>query len=233
MSHYAVAVFANNPDDFGTLLAPFDEGDHQVAHLMDEEELKKQYDKFLVQNEGWRELGFEYWLEENGYKRENGQIYAYYNPNAKWDWYSLDGRDYLFDLKPDVEPPEDAWCYRKNDYDYHCDDNPEEAKRSARFWEVYVEGQPLGKDEEEPQTIFTREYYLERFGDKKTYVDYSTKTFPYAFITPDGVWHAPGTVGWFATDDATGDSIRHFLKEWDDYIASEENPYVNFVDCHI
>lgn len=56
---------------------------------------------------------------------------------------------------------------------------------------------------------------------------------PYAFITPDGVWHAPGTVGWFATDDSTDESQTKYDEEWAAYIASDENPWVCFADCHI
>lgn len=62
---------------------------------------------------------------------------------------------------------------------------------------------------------------------------YGKEDYPYAFITPDGVWHAPGRVGWFAMSDDTPESTKEYLKEWRKFIASDENPFVNFVDVHI
>lgn len=183
MSHYAVAVFANSPSDFESLLAPYSEYAYKTRHVYEESELKRKYENFLIDNPSWREYGIDYWLSSCGYEREGGEIVKYYNDNAKWDYYSLDGRDYLYDLKKSALRrcrEEDDWEFRKNDYKY--------PKRGS---------------------------------------------IPYAFITPDGVWHAPGVIGWFATDDSTEESQKKYEAEWWAYIASDENPYVNFVDCHI
>ena len=72
------------------------------------------------------------------------------------------------------------------------------------------------------------QYYIKN--DKgKTELDY-----PYAFITPDGEWHAPGVVGWFAFSDDTEESRKAYVDDWKKWIElTEENPYVCFVDCHI
>lgn len=180
MSHYAVAVFANKIDDFENLLDPYDENAHLVPHLRDEAKLRQDYEKFLIENPSWEQLGFEYYLEQFGYRRENGQIYSYFNPKAKWDWYALDGRDYMYKLKSDAIPDNDFFVYRKNDYDYT-----------------------------------TGEYK------------------PYAFVTPDGVWHSPGDVWFFACDTSTEESRKKHDDEWTAYIDSQDNPYVSFVDCHI
>ena len=56
---------------------------------------------------------------------------------------------------------------------------------------------------------------------------------PYAFITPDGKWHAPGRVGWFAISDESADDWNKYVEEWDAFLASDGNPYVSIVDCHI
>ena len=180
MSHYAVAVFANNENDFDDLLDPYGEERHFTRHVCDSEQLKEDYKKFLVLNPNWEQYGFDGYLEEHNYKREGNQIVSYYNDNAKWDWYTLDGKSYLFDLRDDVERYDtDALHHRKNDY-------------------VYV------------------------------------KNIPYAFITPDGVWHAPGLVGWFGMDTSTDESYKAYKKEWHDYVSDlSVNPYVSFVDCHI
>ena len=240
MSHYAVAVFADSPDDFDRLLAPFDENSHFTRHVLDEKDLRDRYKKFLEQNPSWEELGFDHWIEDFGYKREGEEIAAYYNDNAKWDWYTLDGKDYLFDLTEeaenrlyDEEDGDDIWCHRKNDYVYDTYDAAEESKH-RRFWELVVEGAPLNEGEKEPFSVFKKEYYLDKYGDKENFVRHSCITTPWAFITPDGVWHAPGNVGWFAADDATRESLDDYVKEWFAYVSDKsKNPYVSFVDCHI
>ena len=232
MSHYSVAVFADD-GDFDRLLDPYGEERHLTRHLADEKELRERYAKFLEQNPSWEKEGFEYWLEQFGYKREGDEIASYYNDNAKWDYYSLDGRNCLFDLKPEAAEDEDIYEYHKNDYDYDTPSEDWNPKHSARFWEVVVEGRPLRKGEAEPFSLYNKEYYLSRYKTKERYVAAGKKTIPYAFITPDGVWHSPGTVGWFAVDDATAESLDAYEKEWEDWIASPANPYVNFVDCHI
>ncbi len=56
---------------------------------------------------------------------------------------------------------------------------------------------------------------------------------PWAYITPDGTWHAPGTVGWFATSDETEESRAAYNAEWKAYVECDDNPWVCFVDCHI
>ena len=179
MSHYAVAVFSNTPYGFDQLLDPYDEEAHFQRFVADPEEVQKKYAEFLIRNPSWEELGFDYYLQEFGYKREGNEIVQYYNPNAKWDWYTLDGKDYMFNLKKGAAADESG-CYRKKDYKY-------------------------------PKNSMA----------------------PYAFITPDGEWHAPGTVGWFAMDDSTEETMAAYNKQWRKYVDNDDNPYVSFVDCHI
>lgn len=56
---------------------------------------------------------------------------------------------------------------------------------------------------------------------------------PIAFITPDGEWHAAGTVGWFATCDDTPESWEKQRKDFKEFLAAPGDEYVSFVDCHI
>ena len=224
MSHYAVAVFANSPDDFYKLLAPYNENGFQTRHVVDQQKLLEQYDRFLERNPGWRELGFDYYLREHGCRREGSEIVSYYNDNAKWDYYSLGGASYLYDLKPG-EFYDTYGCARKNQYDYSNSEYDQEA--CASFWDRCVAG------DDTSGMILSKEYYLERYGTKEQYLKECAFNGPYAFITPDGVWHSPGTVGWFASDDATAETKNQYIDEWQAYIASDDDPYVSFVDCHI
>ena len=60
-----------------------------------------------------------------------------------------------------------------------------------------------------------------------------TSSAPYAFITPDGIWHAPGDVGWFGVSDEGPESLDRHIEEWQAFLNSPDDPYVSFVDCHI
>lgn len=227
MSHYAVAVFADSMYDFEMLLEPYNENSNEQRFVYSEEELRKRFEEFLIRNPSWKNK-FEDYLEEFGYKREGNEIAKYYNPNAKWDWYVLDGKEYLFNLKPDAVP-DPFEGYRKNDYDYSCEDGC--AEDSAKFWDDYVVN---GVEPEDHFMLPSREHYLKRYKTKEQYVKEAMFSGPYAFVTPDGVWHAPGNIGYFAEDDATCDSMNVYMAEWNSWIAdTEHNPYVSFVDCHI
>ena len=96
MSHFKVMVIGENPE---TQLAPFNQNlevPRYVKYTKEElvakgrEEISKYYperkwtDKEIYMNEV-----FGYEPEDIG---NNGEIYSTYNPNSKWDWYSLGGR---------------------------------------------------------------------------------------------------------------------------------------------
>ena len=100
---------------------------------------------------------------------------------------------------------------------------------AASFWERFIEDE----NEDGYPSIFSRQYYLERFKTKEQYVKEMGRTIPYAFITPDGEWHAPGKMGWFACSDETAEDNDRYTDEWDAYLRSDSNPYVSIVDCHV
>ena len=228
MSHYCCAVFAYDTWDFPALLEPYDENNEKyfVFEPISEEELRKRYAKFLEQNPDWEKLGFDYYLEQQGYENRDGIYGISYNPNGIWDWYSLDGKDYLFDCKrgkhPDIEGNR-----KKSVVDFFAIDK--EAEKEARvFWNEYV----LGKNPD-AQDLFKREYYLERYKTEDEYAKFCRRTIPYCFITPDGKLHEPGRVGWFASSDETPESWDAYVKEFDDFILNAPDCYVSFVDLHI
>ena len=226
MSHYAVAVFSDD-GDFDRLLAPYNENgkEYYVFEPVGMENIVEKYKKFKQENPSWT---LDMYINEFGYVEHEGQWGYWHNPQGYWDWYSLDGKDYLFDIKDDVELPDGAWDYRKNDYDWYPD-TEDDIKEYAEFWDRYIDG-----DEEDGYpSIWNRNYYRERYKTRKQYLKEMSRTLPWAFITPDGVWHSAGTVGWFAESDETAEDANRYAKEWDEWIASDANPYVNLVDCHI
>lgn len=228
MSHYAVAVFSDEPsyDEFCRLLEPYDENDESryVFEPVTQEELAEAWKKFLAQNPSWK---YDTWLHEM-YHEKDGAYGHWYNPHGYYDYYSIDGRSYMFDLQEQIDSDEVEWPMwaKKSQIDWNSrgdDDRTEEELRNE--WQKFsVEG----------DRFYSSKYYIERFGDEDTYVRQSMHPMvPYAFITPDGEWHAPGRVGWFALSDETPESCDKYLAEWDDFILNAPDCYVSLVDCHI
>lgn len=181
MSHYAIAVFSNDPDDysFDKLLEKYDEADERffTKHIVSKEDVLKKYTEFVILNPKW---SFDDYLENHCYKKDDdGNYYYMYNDDARYDYYTLDARDYIYNLKDNVQLEHRN---RKNDYNYE-----------------YCNG----------------------------------AIYPYAYVTPDGEWHAPGRVGWFASSTETEEEWQAYLKELKEYLNNDDNPYVSFVDCHI
>lgn len=101
MSHYAVLVIGNDPE---FQLAPFDENESVEPYLVGEVLDKDKQSMLDFYNEKYNNKysSFEDCYAENGddwngnrWKQgEDGTWYEYstYNPDSKWDWYSLGGR---------------------------------------------------------------------------------------------------------------------------------------------
>ena len=170
------------------------------------------------------------------------------NPNARWDWWVIGGRwrgllllgpgksGYIAPLEPwhkdFVYPPHRCDAALVAD----CDFSPNEAqiRRAARMWEVCVEGDEPREDEDLLK-LWEPEYYLERYGDKETFIRRKTAFNTYAFVTAGGEWHEPGRMGWFGLDDATNESTNRYEAEFRAYLqeAREKGLAVTIVDCHI
>lgn len=141
---------------------------------------------------------------------EDGNILTTYNPNSKYDYYSeMD------------ELTVDEW-YK---YSFYDDDENREPIDYYKEWE---ERSTKGDG------WYNKNYYLDKFGDADTYVRWCHLPCGYAIVTPDGEWHAPGTVGWFATDDMTPQSIRKHLDWFDTFKENlDPNSTITILDCHI
>lgn len=229
MSHFRVAVFANDPSEFESLLAPYSETDetYYKFHVLTDSEMDDLRNRY--ENMEDKTDSFERFLTDIGYVIDltSGEIGYSSNPNAKWDWYSLNGGDWQFELLPG-EALDENGNGRKNQYDYV---NPDYSKaKSTRHWKDMKELSESKDDDEDKR--FAAQFMMEN-PDLDQYLNECYWNAPYAFITPDGKWHAPGTVGWFAFSDDTAESWKSYLKEWTDWLSSDQNPYVNFVDCHI
>ena len=166
---------------------------------------------------------------DDGPDPETGKYGYWENPNKKWDGWQIGGRYSNWFKTKDGRKVNG--CQVKD-----LDRTPDEAayKKALRFWEIVVEGSPLRPGEEEPFSMWKPAYYLDQYGTKEAYAAESASDAPWAFITPDGVWHEKGEMGWFAFSDATKDSRKSFLDEWKVAITTAKpDDWVVLVDCHI
>lgn len=224
MSHYALAVFCDRQNDeaFFDLLTPYSENneDEFVFVPVSDEEIKKEWVDFKKNNPSWTPAN---WLKDSyHYDKKTDRFGNYYNPHGYYDYYTIDGRDCGAELKNGVE-----WKrrFRKSDYDWFRKPSDEDVEDYEKQWETY------SKDGD---GWYKAEYYQENYKTKEQYVKEMTRPWiPYAFVTPDGVWHAPGRVGWFAMSDDTAETRDKYWQEWTDFINNAPDCYVSIFDCHI
>lgn len=124
-------------------------------------------------------------------------------------------------------------------WDYYCEE------RTVPFPEWLASGTDMTEEElrdewrrlvTQGSLLWTGRYYLDRYGDEGTFVRYCMLPDGLAVVTPDGEWHEPGRVGFFACDDATVETIRDWVRRFDELLVE---PYdlpgttVTMLDCHI
>ena len=170
MSHYCVAVISKEyiGENVFSLLEPFDEAKDVAYQDCTEEVLnawntgKTEYGTEIDRNEYENNIE-KFACEYFGYRTitvEGSKKYGYwFNPNAKWDWYSIGGRwNNLLKLKCKDKSNEDcsgiinlskveyANSAKIKDVDFSLD--KKQYDTSKRFWELYVEDDELTNEEE-------------------------------------------------------------------------------------
>lgn len=228
MSHYALAVFSTKPnlEAFDELLIPYDENNENfyVFEPVDQSVIGEKWKKFHKQNPKWTA---EHYLNAMWhYDKASGSFGYWSNPNAMYDYYTIGGKDYIFET---LDHAETDTFRKKSEIDWFRLDLDEPlADRLAHLCKEWE------KRSVEGDGLFAPEYYIERYGDCDTYVEEMLRPVtPYAFITPDGKLHAPGRVGWFGMSSETAETERAYFKEWCDFIKNAPDCYVTICDCHI
>lgn len=159
------------------------------------------------------------------YTDEDGEITTY-NPNSKWDWYSIGGR--FSDGKPT----------KIKDFKLYDDLDDDTIALYKRAWNSF-EGK-CELSEEDNKAIFggfrlyNDKYYLDRYGNCENYIKAMSSNIPYAFVDAHG-WYEKGEMGWFGFDNATQESIENYTEFAEKYFTADENQnkYIVWVDCHI
>jgi hypothetical protein len=187
----------------------------------------------------------EYWEELCKYEEKenikNGCIYSTYNPNSKWDWYSIGGRWTGF-FKPKNgakgklgrsgafgnQPEENHFdSMLKKDIDFEGMKAEERAKRE-KWWNEAQE--KIKQGDKNAAWMFdihdgdTKESYINRGED-------GIMTFA---VVKDGKWYEQAEMGWWG---CTGDkkiSDEEWAKQYTKLIDSlPDNTLLTVVDCHI
>lgn len=226
MSHFTVAVFSRKPDDVDELLKPFYEAHPAGSPYME-----------FVEDET---------VEVDDVTQKRGY---WHNPQGYWDWWTVGGRWCgMLRLKDGCKGVCGERSWANADFVYapgmcdqarvaDCDFAPDSKAyaKAQRFWEIVVEHAPRRDDESDFLTFLRDQYYIDLYGTKEAYATHEARFHPYAYITADGKWIAPGRVGFFGTDDSTMKSQLEYDGLLDDYLkqAAEESLYITIVDCHI
>ena len=234
MSHFTCIVFSSTPDGFDELLMPFGENNEDYFQTTPVSQGTKEWisEYYQKRKETEPDLKFEDVLKEENYFMENGKICHRCNPNAIYDYYILDGLDGEFDS---CLINAEYGGKRLSDYDFLAPFPEIDIDSLRDQWNTIVKIVENDADADELgwSGFFNPKYLYKRYGTLQQYLLENAMPHPYCFITPDGTLHAPGKVGWFACDDSTAESWMAYYNEWTDFLKHNDNPYVNFVDCHI
>lgn len=162
---------------------------------------------------------------------EKGNELSTYNPDSKWDWYSIGGR------WAGLLRTFNGCCNSTLISDLNFEIDSEEYNKYLRFWEVVVDGDIIREDEdkEEFYNWYSKEWYIKTYHDKETYAKLSSSLSTYAVVTPDGVWHEKGKMGWWGISSETPEKALdwelHFKERFID--TAEPDWTATVVDCHI
>lgn len=267
MSHYAVLVIHKEDQDIEELLAPYSE------HLKVEPYLKYTVDEAIAYikehcvpyNDYLEEYADRHlidWFAENeGLLIKQGGLYSTYNPNSKWDWYSIGGR-FDGDLDLTDEGIEEAINYPNNPQwfkDMPREEQVEHVKwvntaplkyiqwftplseedkvELKRWWEINIDGDELKDGEEKDEYFFWNpEWFKRRYKDVDTYLKVKEMVTFFAVLTSDGEWHEPGQMGYFACALCEPeDELKWDFRFYDTFIKPnlDSDLICTVVDCHI
>ena len=238
MSHFTVGVIVRDPSELESVLARYNEQDEEYMEREVEwtkggyiEYYRNQYpDTSLTDEAIWEAAKADYGPRNC----DDENIYCFYNPDARWDWWSIGGRwryalkvlknaehikdeDMFFD-EPRKQKGKYRWCDGAKIKDIRWADmnrpTREQLQAAGRFWDVVVEGaQP--REGENFGFSYRKEYYLDRYGTKENYIMKEHTFYTHDLLDgPNDIWYSMGDMGWFGLDAATRDSFEDYLQEF-------------------
>jgi len=283
MSHFTVAVITADKNKIEEMLAPYSENLEVEPYIertkkeIIEKAKKRKEDFFKEQKEGKKLSDWQlkyinaetdeelYQAEIDEYEQydEDGNELSTYNPNSKWDWYSVGGRwrnslltkkdneDVISETSLEDLINQGSNLRKETPIGYKWVDGAKikdidfkkaiEFKntynKAIRFWEIYVEGkEPITEEEKEniKFELYKKEYYIKRYGTKENYANMESIFYCWALLDETG-WYEKGKMGWWTMNDSTRDSEKLFIEKFTETINKPENQdkYLIIVDCHI
>lgn len=259
MSHFTVGVIVRDPSELESVLARYNEQDEE--YMEREVEWNKQDyidyyrnehpDTCLTDDAIWEAAQADY--GPNACDDEH--IYTFYNPDARWDWWSIGGRwrytlkvlknaehikdEDMFIGKPRKQKGKYRWCDGAKIKDIRWADmnrpTREQIQAAGRFWDVVVDG-VTPREGEDYRFCYRKEYYINRYGTKENYIMKEHTFYTHDLLDgPNDIWYSMGDMGWFGLDAATRDSFEDYLQEFYEIIQRPEYQDYWFivVDCHI
>lgn len=234
MSHYAVAVIHSADQSVCDLLAPYNEAEEVETCLLYTREGAIEYARrrftgmeSRTDEECWSKVAHGYHTDDDG------NIYATYNPQSKWDWWDTGGQ-YCGMLRVGDRRVDEA---RIGDVDFSPD--MEKYEGALKWWDTNVDVKPdpdgdpielLSNKSECNQKRFMRMY-----GDRESYALHAAAFSTYAVVTPDGEWHAPGEVDGFGLSSETDEEWIDWCKNYVRNFIEPADPdlIITIVDCNI
>jgi hypothetical protein len=160
---------------------------------------------------------------------EDGNEWSTYNPNSKWDYYSI------------VEPEMFTKMFIENtssvslkDYKNTFLDEVESiTDLKNKYPSEFQEYTHLITNGD----FYKPEYYQGKYPTFYSYLKNHATYIPWALLIEEGddsVWIEPGKVGWFGTTDASIEDERDWPTRYEDLIKDKSDDlYITFIDCHI
>lgn len=263
MSHYGVLVIHNENQNIEKHLAPYSENLQVEPYLKykHDDALKALRDEYGYKEEEIDDALLESFVKEySSYSLKDGDVYTTYNPNSKWDWYTIGGRfsDRLEltdeGIDEAIKSYDHGWFGQASEeeqieYVKYADSAPikyikwhttlsQEGKEELRrWWEINIDGDELKDGEKKDEHFFWNpDWFRRRYKDVDTYIKLKEMITFFAVLTPDGEWHEPSKMGWFAcTDGEPEDELKWDLEFYDRFIKPnlDSDLICTVVDCHI
>ena len=145
--------------------------------------------------------------------------YGYWqNPNAKWDWYDETGGRF----KGYAENLVGFQHGKVSDIEF---DREAHRRAAEKWWDENIDedGNPKG------MAIFEYDGL-----DRERYIESRSHLSFRAVVTPDGVWHEVGEMGWWGISSEDADETYEWRMHFEErFIEPYQNCTLTVVDCHI
>lgn len=232
MSHFSVmAVGFDSREDFEELMDAYDENRRVAPYVYQSkqeimsESFMKSRERLYKEAEGDPEKFYKLYIEdvEDEDLDKDGNILSTYNPDARWDYYTVGEETTVGEILKNSSVNEEL-C--RATYKALADGDDADYERITGYPAVAgLFGRPTGDE------------FKKLYGNsEEVYLAYCKEHsfMTYCVLTPSG-WEEPGRVGWFGITSAS----REAEKEWQDtYTERFLKPYpaetaAYIIDCHI